>query len=88
MRVCVYVCMCVGAWVRGRAPHFAEVSKIEQDATRSGRNTSTRSGAQAAPQEHKHQIRSTSGTTGTGAGTRAAPQAPSARAYKKKLQKQ
>ena len=30
------VCACVGAWVRGCAPHLAEVSKIAQDATRAG----------------------------------------------------
>ena len=58
-RVCVCVCMWVRGWVRGCAPHFAEVSKIVQDATRAGATTT----------EHKntsdHQSRSTSGTQRT-----------------------
>ena len=41
------VCAYVGAWVRGCAPNFAEVSKIVRDATRAGRNTSTGAGAPA-----------------------------------------
>lgn len=35
-RVCVYVRMWVRGCVCGCAPHFAEVSKIVQDATRTG----------------------------------------------------
>lgn len=34
MRACMYARVCVGAWVRS---HFAEVSKIAQDAARAGR---------------------------------------------------
>ena len=30
------VCAYVGAWVRGCAPHLANISKIVQDATRAG----------------------------------------------------
>ena len=45
-RVCVYVRMWVRGCVCGCAPHLAEVSKMAQDATRAGRNTSTRAGTQ------------------------------------------
>ena len=46
-RVCVYVC----AWVRS---HFAEVSKMAQDATRSGTQRPGRP-PRAGAKEHKHQ---------------------------------
>ena len=60
------VCMRVGAWVRGCAPHLAEVSKIAQDAPRAGAtttehgNTSDQSRSDWMPErppepEHKHQ---------------------------------
>ena len=53
MRVCVYACMCVCAyvrmWVRGCVcgcdPHLANISKIVQDATRAG--TPANTGTQA-----------------------------------------
>ena len=79
--------MCVRMWVRmwvrgcvcGCAPHLANISKIVQDATRAGAQRPERPPLNTGPQAT---------TTSTRAGTQAAPQAPSARAYKKKLQKQ
>ena len=49
--------MYVRAWVRGCAPHHANISKIVQDATRAGATGSRSDGTQAPerpPQEQHH----------------------------------
>ena len=63
----VYVCAYEGAWARGCAPYFAEVSKIAQDATRAGRNTSTRATTEHrnTSDHHKSSTRAGATTTGT-----------------------
>ena len=54
-RVCVYVC----AWVRGCAPHFAEVSKMAQDAHGAG----TQAPERPPKREHHHRTQATGATT-------------------------
>ena len=68
--------VCVGARVYS---HFANLSKIVQEATRAGRNTSDQSDHQRT-QEHKRPPQAP--------GPEHQRKHPSARAYKKKLQKQ
>ena len=91
---CMRVCMRVGAWVRS---HFANISKIVQDAPGAGTTTQSRSEETQAPGRPPNTgIQAT--TTGapepernhrSESATRAsAPAGTRARAYKKKLQKQ
>ena len=66
-RVCVYVRMWVRGCVCGCAPHLANISKIVQDATRAGRNTSTRATTEHrnTSDHHKSSTRAGATTTGT-----------------------